>query len=189
MPEAPGPANAHPPKDPTVRVPRWARVQQKAEAFLLSAGILGIAGLMVANVICRRFFGFSLAAGEEITQFLIIMVCFVGLSYAAAQRRHIRMTALVDQLGRRARQRVELFTSWSTALLLLALCVWSVRYVMIMADLGSVSPVLRVPLFVIYAVAPLGFLSSAVHYGLQGAQWLMGRDPASLNEQSPTPDV
>ena len=186
MPDAP---SSHPEEAPRGFLARWARVQQRAEAVLLSGGILGIASLMVANVICRRFFGFSLSAAEEITQFLIVVVCFVGLSYGAAQRRHIRMTALVDRLPRRARQRVELFTSWSTALLLLALTVWSVRYVWIVADLGSVSPVLRVPLFAIYAVAPLGFLSSAVHYGVQGLQWLEGRDPATLHEQGPPPAV
>ena len=70
------------------------------EEAILSGGILVIAFLTIANVFCRTFLGFSLAFAEEVSQFLIILVTFVGLSYGAAQGRHIRMTALYDELPR-----------------------------------------------------------------------------------------
>ena len=66
------------------------------EEFILSGGILVIAALTIANVFCRTFFGFSLAFAEEVSQFLIVLITFVGLSYGASQGRHIRMTAIYD---------------------------------------------------------------------------------------------
>ena len=70
---------------------------QRIEAFLLAWSIITIAALSIGNVVCRALFGFSLAFVGEVSQFLIIIVTFIGLSYAASQGRHIRMTAPVHQ--------------------------------------------------------------------------------------------
>lgn len=153
----------------------WLRLQAKVEEAVLALGILAMAGLMIANVLTRSLFGFSLAFGEEISQFLIVLVCFVGLSYAASQRRHIRMTALSEQFAERTRRRLEALVAASTAVLLLLLSYLALRYVLVVADLGSVSPVLSVPLYLVYLVAPIGFLLSAIHYLGEALRLLSGR--------------
>ncbi|REJ76939.1 MAG: TRAP transporter small permease [Acidobacteria bacterium] len=180
---------------------RWLTLQSKLEEGLLAYGILAIALLMVLGVLTRSLLGFSLTFAEEVSQFLIVMICFVGLSYAAGRRRHIRMTALVEGVGGRARTALEVLVSASTALLLLLAAAWSVRYVLVMADLGSISPVLSVPLYMVYAVAPLGLLLAAAHYVGQvramlrdGADAVLARyagnlpaEGAALAEAVPTP--
>jgi TRAP-type C4-dicarboxylate transport system permease small subunit len=110
--------------------------------------------------------GFSLAFAEELSQFLIIAVTFVGLSYAAGRGRHIRMTALCDQLPRRWRRRLMILISASTCLLLLVLAGFALHYVGTVCFLGTVSPVLQVPLFLIYAIVPVGLLLAAMQYAL-----------------------
>ena len=142
----------------------WLQIQVRVEEAVLSLGILAIAGLMIANVLTRSFLGFSLTFAEELSQFLIVTVCFLGLSHAAAQRRHIRMTAFSEQLSPSARRRIGVLVAGSTSLLLLLLAVLALQYVWIMAGLGSVSPVLGVPLFIVYLVAPIGFVLSAIQY-------------------------
>ncbi len=152
----------------------WLRMQAKLEEILLAGGILAIAGLMVANVLTRSLFGFSLTFAEELSQFLIVLVCFVGLSYAAAQRRHIRMTAFSEQLPLERRLRLGAFVAASTSILLLVFVLLSLRYVWVMADLGSISPVLGVPLYLVYMAAPFGFLLSAAQYAGQAYRLLHG---------------
>jgi C4-dicarboxylate transporter, DctQ subunit len=142
------------------------RAVQAVEGTLLSASILGIAGLTVVNVTTRTLFGLSLAAVEELSQVLILVVTFVGLSYAASVGRHIRMTALYDQLPEGARKPLMVTICATTSLLLAGLCVAAVRYVGTLQVLGTVSPALEWPLWALYLVAPLGLGLAAIQYAL-----------------------
>lgn len=157
----------------------WIRLQRRLEEAVLAYGILAMAALMIGNVLTRTFLGFSLTFGEELSQFLIVTICFVGLSHAAGLQRHIRMTAFVEMLAGRPRHRAQAAIAVVTALLLLLLLVWSIRYVVVMADLGSVSPVLGVPAYLVYCVAPLGFALGVLRYLHQAVLWWRG-DEATL---------
>lgn len=137
---------------------------QRVEETVLSFSILAIAVLTIANVIGRSLFNSSLAATEELSQFLIILVTFVGLSYAVSQARHIRMTALYDAFGPRIRKALMLIISVTTSALMFFLAYHALQYVLIMARLGSVSPVLQVPLYLVYLAAPIGLTLSGIRY-------------------------
>jgi len=139
---------------------------QKIEEVLLSGAILLIAGLTIANVFCRAVLNHSLAFTEELCQFLIILVCFVGLSYGASRGRHIRMTAVYDQLGEEPRRILMIIIAGTTSVLLFYLAYLSIAYVHVMYSLGSVSPVLQVPLYLVYLTAPLGLTLAAIQYAL-----------------------
>jgi C4-dicarboxylate transporter, DctQ subunit len=149
---------------------RIGRRIQHVEEVLLSASILIIAGLTILNVICRWLFGFSLAATEEISQFCIIVVCFVGLSYAASQGRHIRMTAIYDQLGDRTRKAFMVTITATTSLVLFVLGWYAVEYVRAVHELGGVFPVLRIPFSVVFAIAPVGLFLAGIQYALATAR-------------------
>jgi len=97
-----------------------SRAVQKVEEVLLSSAILLIAVLTIVNVIFRAF-DRPLAFAEEISQYCIIVVTFVGLSYAASKGRHIRMTAIYDQQSKRWRRISMIAINGSTAVLLFAL--------------------------------------------------------------------
>ena len=143
---------------------RVFRLIQWAEAVLLSASMLAVAGLTIANVFTRTVLGFSMAAAEELSRFGIVLITFVGLSYATSKGRHIRMTAIYDLLPHRPRKALAIAIAGLTALLMLFLAWQAAQYATIVADLGSTSPVLRVPLFVIYLAAPLGLTLAGVQY-------------------------
>ncbi|WP_197525742.1 TRAP transporter small permease [Pseudobythopirellula maris] len=141
-----------------------AALLQKIEAFVLSAAILGIAALTIANVMSRSLLGVSLALAEELSQFLIIAVTFVGLGYAAGLHRHIRMTALTEQLPAAAWARWERIVCGATALAMLALAAYAARYVYAVYEMGGVYPVTRAPYYLVDSVAPLGFLLAGLQY-------------------------
>lgn len=140
------------------------RLIRMVEEALIAGGILMIAGLTIANAFSRTLFDQSLAFAEELSQFMIIFVTFIGLSYAAARGRHIRMTALYDQLGLKARKALMIVIAAGTALLMFALAAYSVRYIETVRSLGTVSPVLQVPLYLIYLAAPLGLVLAGIQY-------------------------
>lgn len=146
-------------------------VLRRIEAFLLAGAILTMALATVANVFARNLFGEPLAETEELNRFLIVLICFVGLSYAAGEGRHIRMTALSDALPSEARRWLMVVVCGTTAALLFLLTWYAANYVL---DVDRRSPVLGVPLRVVYVVAPLGLFLSGVQYTLTALRNVKG---------------
>ncbi len=157
------PASLPPADSLDVRV--FAAVRQ-LEACLLSWSVIAMAVLTIVNVLSRTLLDRPLASAEELTEFLIIVVCFVGLSYAAGQGRHIRMTALTDQLRGAPRKALAIVTAGFTATLMFILAWYAIRYIRVVAMLGTASPVLNVPYWLVYLAAPLGLLLAGIQYAL-----------------------
>ena len=154
-----------------------SRLVTRLEEASLAGGILGIASLTIANVVGRVVFGQSLAFAEELSRFLIVFVTFLGIGYAAGRGRHIRMTALYDALPRRPRKALRIVITATTSALLFGLAWLGVRYCLgTMRALGSVSPVLQVPLWIVYLSAPLGFALGGVQYALALVKNLVEED-------------
>lgn len=152
---------------PLVRILRRTdAVVEIIERLVLTAGILLMAGITIANVIARNVFLHSLSFADELNQILIVLITFVGIGYGVRHARHIRMAALHDQLGPRGRKWLIMVVSVGTAALLFALTWYSVRYVVRMHTLGSVTPALQIPLWTIYAWAPVGLFIGGIHYSL-----------------------
>lgn len=145
------------------RVSLWI---QAVEETVLAFSILVIAAVTIINVCSRTLFNVSLTFAEELSQFFILFMTFVGLGYAASKGRHIRMSALYDQLGRRARKLLMIVICGSTSALMWLLAYYSCRYLFTVWELGAVSPALRVPFFLVYIIAPIGFILAGTQYAL-----------------------
>jgi TRAP-type C4-dicarboxylate transport system permease small subunit len=138
---------------------------EKLEAFILAGSIMLMALNSVGNVFGRYLFNQSLYFSEELNQFLIIFVTFIGCSYAARQNRHISMSAFVEQLTGKPAAASMLLINLLTAILLLWLTWASIGYVQSAARIGRASSALQVPLHYIYLMIPLGL-------GMSGLQFL-----------------
>jgi TRAP-type C4-dicarboxylate transport system permease small subunit len=155
------------------------RLIQRLEEVCLAGGMLLIASLTVINVVLRTATGDSLVYAEEVSQFGMIAVTFIGASYAASKGRHIRMTAIYDNLSPARQKAFMLVITASTAVLLAVLTWYSIRYALTVRALGSVSPALQVPLWMIYLMAPIGLGLGSIQFTLaffrnivSGGVWL-----------------
>lgn len=151
----------------------FLRAIQWVEEAILSCSVLAVAILTIANVLSRSLLNTSLAATEELCQFLMVIITFVGLSYAVSRARHIRMTALYDVFGYRTRQTLAVIICGTSAILMFFLAYLAFRYAMVVRTLGSVSPALQVPLYMIYLTAPLGLALAGTRYAFTMVRNLM----------------
>lgn len=138
----------------------------RIEATLLGAGVLGIAGVSIANVFARNFFGGSFPWAEEVNQALMLWITFAGVGLGARRARHIRMAAFYDQLRGGFRKTAWMLIAAGTSALLLALAGLSIQYISTTHSIGGVTPALRVPLWFMYVVVPAGLALGAVEYAL-----------------------
>jgi TRAP-type C4-dicarboxylate transport system permease small subunit len=138
----------------------------RVESVLLAAGVLLMALNTIANVVGRFAFQSSLFFSEELNRILIILITFAGISYAARQGRHIRMSAIYDALPPRGRKWMMVLIATVTAALMFALCWWSVGYILTQAGRGRLLPALQIPVWWTLVWVPVGFFMTGLQYAL-----------------------
>ncbi|EPX84965.1 TRAP transporter small permease [Salipiger mucosus] len=148
----------------------------KLESLLLATGVLLMALNTIANVVGRYVFRESLFFSEELNRILIIVITFAGISYAARQGRHIRMSAIYDALPAKMRKVLMVVIVLFTAVFMFGLAWYSLQYMMTQAGRGRVLPALQIPVWTTLLIVPLGFFMTGLQYLLTAIKNLMEKD-------------
>lgn len=133
------------------------------EVTILSVGVFMLAALLIANVIARNFFR-SIHYAEEVSMILVLLITFVGVSYAVRKARHIRMGAIFDSLNPRM-QKIMLYiiAGYSGAVMFL-MAYFSYHYVASAYSTMQVTASLRIPYWLVVAITIVGFASAGIQY-------------------------
>jgi len=148
----------------------------RIESIMLAVGVLLMAANTVANVVGRFVFQYSLFFSEELNRILIILITFAGISYAARQGRHIRMSAIYDALPPRMRKLLMIVIALVTAVFMLGLCYYSFQYIVTQAGRGRVLPSLQIPVWVPLVWVPVGFFMTGLQYLLTAIKNILSED-------------
>lgn len=151
-------------------------VVSRVESVMLAAGVLLMALNTVANVVGRYVLQHSLFFSEELNRILIILITFAGISYAARQGRHIRMSAIYDALPAPLRRNLMIAIAAITALAMFALCYFSIGYIAKVAGSGRVLPALQLPVYWIFLWVPVGFFMTGLQYALTAVKNMTSKD-------------
>jgi TRAP-type C4-dicarboxylate transport system permease small subunit len=148
----------------------------RVEAVMLAVGVLLMAANTVANVIGRFVFQNSLFFSEELNRILIILITFAGISYAARQGRHIRMSAIYDALPPKGRKILMIVIALVTAVFMFGLCYYSYEFLLTQAGRGRVLPSLQIPVWITLVWVPVGFFMTGLQYTLTAIKNILSRD-------------
>ncbi len=140
-----------------------SRIVDWFEVSVLSAGTAALAILLIANVVARTFFR-SIYFAEEAAQFLIILVTFVGTSYAARKARHIRMGAILEAMPPKMEKVFVLLMSAVSALVMLILAYHAFQYMEQVRFRRQTTPSLRAPYWYFLVIAPVGLFMAGFQY-------------------------
>ncbi|WP_084627348.1 TRAP transporter small permease [Sediminimonas sp.] len=148
----------------------------RIESVLLAAGVLLMAANTISNVVGRFVFQSSIFFSEELNRILIILITFAGISYAARQGRHIRMSAIFDALPVRTRKVLMIAIALVTAVFMLGLAWYSAQYILTQASRGRVLPSLQIPVWIILVWVPVGFFMTGLQYLLTAVKNFIEKD-------------
>lgn len=123
-----------------------------------------MASVSIINVIGRNVFQHSFTWAEEVTQFAIVWVTFIGMSYAARLGSHIRMTAIFDVASLKWRRIMMIFISLGTGLLMFFLAWYALQYTLSLYKIQRHTLGLQIPLYLIIMWVPIGFASTGLQY-------------------------
>lgn len=138
----------------------------RGEAFILAWGVIIMAANTIANVFGRYVFSQSIYFTEELNEFLIIIITFMGLGYVTRKGRHIRMSAFYDLLPVRVKKLMMILIASLTAVVMFILAWYAFEYVAKIARRGRVTPALQVPLYMTYVWVVVGFALTGIQYVL-----------------------
>lgn len=148
----------------------------RIESVMLAAGVLLMAANTVSNVVGRFVFQSSIFFSEELNRILIILITFAGISYAARQGRHIRMSAIYDAMPSKVRKAMMIAIALVTALFMFGLCYYAIGYIETQAGRGRLLPALQIPVWWTLIWAPVGFFMTGVQYLLTAVKNLTEKD-------------
>jgi TRAP-type C4-dicarboxylate transport system permease small subunit len=136
----------------------------RIEVFILSWGVILMAANTIANVLGRYVFQQSIYFSEELNEFLMVIITFMGLGYATRKGIHIRMSAIYDILPPKTRKALMIVIAATTSVMMATLAWYAFEYVQKVASRGRITPSLQVPLYLTYVWVVIGLALTSVQY-------------------------
>jgi TRAP-type C4-dicarboxylate transport system permease small subunit len=99
------------------------------EKFVALLAMIGLTGLLVAQVIFRYLLGAPLFFAEEVALLLLIVASFTGLSLLVFERRMVAVELLGQMLGARGRAALRWLMAALVLVLAVALACFAWRYI------------------------------------------------------------
>ncbi len=136
----------------------------RIEVWIMGWGIILMAVNTIANVFGRYVLNQSIYFSEELNEFLIVIVTFMGLGYATRKGIHIRMSAIYDALPIKMRKGLMVVIAATTAVVMAVLAWYGFEYVQKIAARGQITPALQLPLYLTYVWVVIGLSLASFQY-------------------------
>lgn len=146
------------------------------ERVIVASSVLVMAALMSAHVVGNLLFNRGIPGTYEVTEMLIVVMTFVGVGYGARCARHIRMSAIYDQLSGRLRKALLVTICLGTGAFMFYFAYKSAQYDITLYERGRASSSLGVPLWTVNLALPIGFSLAGVQYLLTAVRNLVSDD-------------
>ncbi|KXF75899.1 hypothetical protein ATN84_18265 [Paramesorhizobium deserti] len=165
---------------------KFDRASVWANQVVVGGLMLVMTVLVFANVGLRYLAGFSLPWVEELTRYMMIWVAYLGAGLALRAGSHVAVEIMQDMMPVAMTRRLRIVIAVVVLMFLVTVAWYGFQYAQF--TMRQVSPVLNIPLGIVYLGVPLGCLLCAVHLVL-GFRRYVDRDfhsseiaPESPNE-------
>jgi len=146
------------------------------EGVMLAVGVIAMTVNTIAAVISRFVFNSAITFTDELNMIFIVVVTYAGLSYAARNGRHIRMSAIYDAMPAKTRKALMIVMASVTSAFMFFLSFYSYYYIFEVYKSGRILPALGLPVFYIYLWVPVGFVVTGLQYAFTVVKNLTEKD-------------
>src|SRR5215211_3676539 len=146
---------------------------KRVNGAVLVAMMAVMVALVFGNVVGRYVFNVSFIWAEELSQYLMVWVTFLGAGLALTQGRHVAVELVQDALPGRAARALRAAVALLVAAFLVALTVLGFEFVGF--AWGQETPAMNIPFGIPYLAVPIGALLFLAHLALMGADYVERR--------------
>jgi C4-dicarboxylate transporter DctQ subunit len=140
------------------------RIIDAVEKWALVVLMILLIALVSFQVFNRVVVKISMPWLEETARYTAAWVVFIGASYAAKQKAHIGVTAVVDMLPKGWRKSTEVFMYVTCVMFSLVMLFYGIKIVIVQMNMGQLTPALRIPMYWPYLSIPLGGLMLTLRF-------------------------
>ncbi|MFH1241846.1 MAG: TRAP transporter small permease [Pseudomonadota bacterium] len=148
-------------RDRTMGIERIIYSFEKWLAILLLAFTVGLSFL---QVILRYFFNAGFAWVPEIVVFAFISLTLVGASTGVKNGVHIGVDVIVKLMPKKFQTFSDIFANSCGAGIYLFMAYLTYKFVMYFREMGQVSIITEIPIWMMISYMPVAFLLMAFHY-------------------------
>jgi len=143
----------------------------------LAYAFIAAVALNFINVVGRYGFGSTILSADELQIFIMVFMTFLGAAVVAWRNQHLRMDVLVNALPPPIRRLIKI-AELVAIVILAAFVLWnSTYYAKQMFNIGRVSDMAQVPMWIPHGVVAVGFGLMALIACLRLVEILAGRAP------------
>jgi TRAP-type C4-dicarboxylate transport system permease small subunit len=144
----------------------------------LAYAFIGAVALNFINVIGRYVFDNTILSADEIQIFIMVFMTFLGAAVVAWRNHHLRMDVLVNALPPPVRRLIKI-AELAVIVILAGFVLWnSTYYAEQMFNIGRVSDMAQMPMWIPHGVVAVGFGLMALIAGLRLVELITGHTPA-----------
>ncbi len=145
---------------------RAVKVLEKAEDSIVILSVILALSLCCIQVIARYVFNYPLSWPEELGRYLIILIVYVGASIALRKKSHIAVD-IIPTFFPRSRNILDYVSTISGIVFSLLIIIYGMKFVKSLIISGQIAITLKIPIFIVYSVLPLGGTLLLLHYILK----------------------
>jgi TRAP-type transport system small permease protein len=153
-----------------MRLQRVERVVVATNRFVIFLMMAVMATLVFVNVITRYIFNFSIIWAEEVSQYLMIWIAYLGAGLALREGRHVAVEMLQDRLPTALARRVRMAVGGLVLAFLGVVTVLGFQFAVFVWN--QETPVLNISLGIPSLAIPIGALLFAVHLAFMFRNYL-----------------
>ena len=139
---------------------------EKAEDSIVILSVVIALILCCLQVIARYVFNYPLSWPEELGRYLIILIVYVGASIALRKKSHIAVDIIPTFFP--SSRKVLVYASTIAGIVFsLLIIIYGIKFVRSLMISGQIAITLKIPIFIVYSVLPLGGALLLLHYILR----------------------
>ena len=135
------------------------RLLRMVELGVGSAFLLGMFGVICANVVARYFFAAPLVWAEEVSNFLFVWSAYLGAAYVLAEDGHLRVSVVADRLP----PRVQAWLRCASLALIAVIAGTLLWPTLTLLPQLNLTAAMRIPEAVPYAILPITMMLLVLH--------------------------
>jgi TRAP-type C4-dicarboxylate transport system permease small subunit len=131
--------------------------------WLIIAMMAAMVAMVFGNVVSRYIWNYSFIWAEELSQYLMVWITFLGAGLALREGRHVAVELLQDRLPVKTKRWVRHLVAALIIAFLVALVVLGFQFALFAWE--QETPVMNISLGIAYLAVPLGALLLLAHIG------------------------
>lgn len=160
------------------------KLDQSLEEWILGVLLIGMEVILLIQILMRAVVGNSLTWAEEVARYFYVWSVFLSLGCTIRNGNILRVDLVLEHLPKLLRQVIEILLDLINVVLYAYLAYFSVLVVQNVQTSGQTSPALEIPMYLVYAIIPVGFVLASlrsvqkIYFDVTGKKMAAPADPA-----------